>query len=363
MHVIRVKLGRRSYDIVVGRNIIPLLGGYIKKLNIGNNAYIITNPLVKSRCLPGLVRELKKSGLNFKIKVIPDTEKSKSIKTLMEVINDLAKFDLKSRTFIIALGGGVVGDLSGLVASMYKRGIPYLQIPTTLLAQVDSAIGGKTAVDLKEGKNLIGSIYQPRLVFSDLALLESLPERQLRTGLAEVIKYAIIRDSRFFTYLEKESANILKLKSPALEHIVKSCSKIKADIVSRDERETKGIRTVLNFGHTMAHAIEAATGFNKYTHGEAVALGMLIALDISQGLGLISNSLNKRAQDLIKAAGLPLRIDSLPLKNIMKAFYKDKKFFGAKTRLVLITGLGQARIAENVPLGIIEEALRKRINV
>jgi len=361
MHTVRVKLDKRSYDIVIGRNIIPSLGGYIKRLDIGESAYIITNPLVKSKCSQALTRELKKSGLKFKIRIIPDTEKSKSIATLSSVINDLAKFDKKSRTFIIALGGGVVGDLSGLVASMYKRGIPYIQIPTTLLAQVDSAIGGKTAVDLREGKNLIGSIYQPRLVFSDVKLLESLEPRQLRAGLAEIIKYGLIKDSRLFVYLERECKNILKLEPRALEHVVNCSSRIKADIVSRDEREAKGLRTVLNFGHTTAHALEAVTGFNKYNHGEAVALGMLVALDISRSLGLINSGLNKRAQRLIKAAGLPLKIDRIPLKKIMDVFYRDKKFIGAKARVVLITGLARPKVAQDVPSGIIEEAIRNRI--
>lgn len=361
MRTIRVKLDKRSYDIVIGTDIIPLLGKYIKKLDIGNSAYIITNTYVKEKCSRVLIRELKKSGLNFKIKVIPDTEKSKSIPVLTAVINDLAKFDLKKRVFIIALGGGVVGDLSGLVASIYKRGIPYIQIPTTLLAQVDSAIGGKTAVDLKEGKNLIGAIYQPRLVLSDCCLLKSLDIRQLRAGLAEVIKYGIIKDSRLFTYLEREYRNILKLKVLALERIVRSSSLIKADIVGRDEREAKGIRTALNFGHTLAHAIEAAFSFKKYNHGEAVALGMLIALDISQSLKLINSSLNKRVESLIKKAGLPTKIESIRLNELMQAFYRDKKFSGAKNRLVLITGLGKVKIVENVPLEIIEKALKNRI--
>ena len=361
MQIIKVKLGKRSYAIVVGNKITPFLGRYLEKLNLGNSAFIITNPLVKAKCAGELTKALRRAGLSFKIRVIPDTEKSKSIAVLSSVIRDLAKFDLKKRTFIIALGGGVVGDLSGLVASIYKRGIPYIQIPTTLLAQVDSAIGGKTAVDLKEGKNLIGAFYQPRLVFSDVSLLKSLDTRQLRSGLAEVIKYGIIKDSRLFTYLEKNCADILQFRTAALRRIVKSSSKIKADIVGRDEREEKGLRTVLNFGHTLGHAIEAASGFNRYTHGEAVGLGMLIALDISQRVGLLNSALKKRLGDLIKKAGLPVKIDRLELKNIINAYHRDKRFIGGKNRLVLIAGLGRAKIVKNVPLEIIEEAVRNRI--
>jgi 3-dehydroquinate synthase len=361
MQIIKVKLGKRSYDIVVGNKITPFLGRYLEKLNLGNSAFIITNPLVKAKCSGELTKALRRAGLSFKIRVIPDTEKSKSIAVLSSVIRDLAKFDLKKRTFIIALGGGVVGDLSGLVASIYKRGIPYIQIPTTLLAQVDSAIGGKTAVDLKEGKNLIGAFYQPRLVLSDVAMLKSLDSRQLRTGLAEIIKYGIIKDRQLFTYLEKNCEDVLRLKTTALERIVKSSSKIKADIVSRDEREEKGLRTILNFGHTLGHAIECACGFNQYNHGEAVSLGMLIALDISEEVGLINGVLKKRIGNLIEKAGLPVKIDKLELKNIIKAYHRDKKFVGRRNRLVLITGLGKAEVVVNVPLDIIEEAVKSRI--
>ncbi len=361
MRIVKVKLDKRSYDIIIGKNIIRLLPRYINKLNIGNNAYIISNPYVRNKYSKNLLKALNKGGISSKIKTIPDTEKSKSILMLSSVINDLARFDLKKRTFIIALGGGVVGDLSGLVASIYKRGIPYIQIPTTLLAQVDSSIGGKTAVDLREGKNLVGAFYQPSLVTSDVNLLQSLDARQLRTGLAEVIKYGIIKDSRLFAYLEKEYKDIIKLKLKALEYIVNASSKIKADIVQRDEREAKGIRTALNFGHTVGHAIEAAAGFSKYTHGEAVALGMLVASDISQKLGLINNSLNTRIEGLIRKAGLPLAINEVSLKEIMKAIYRDKKFSGAKNKLVLIAGLGKVKIVKDVPLEIIEEALNRRI--
>jgi 3-dehydroquinate synthase len=362
MRMVKVKLGGRSYDIVIGKDIISLIPRYIKKLDIGDSAYIITNSYVKNKYSKALVKALSKAGITSRIKSIPDTEKSKSISTLSAVINDLAKFDLKKRLFIIALGGGVVGDLSGLIASIYKRGIPYIQIPTTLLAQVDSSIGGKTAVDLREGKNLVGAFYQPRLVFSDSCLLKSLDSRQLRAGLAEVIKYGIIKDSRLFAYLEKEYKNILGLKLEALEYAVSASSKIKAEIVSKDEREAKGIRTALNFGHTTAHAIEAASGFSKYNHGEAVALGMLIASDISLKLGLINNNLNSRIEALIKKYSLPVTIEGVSLKEIMKAIYRDKKFSGAKNKLVLISGLGRVKITVNVPFKIIEEAIRNRIN-
>lgn len=361
MRVIKVKLGPRSYDIIVGRGIIRLLGGCIKKLDLGDSAYVITNDLIKRKYGAKISASLKAAKIRFKINTIPDTEKSKSINVLSSVIRDLAKFDLKSRTFIIALGGGVVGDLSGLAASIYKRGIPYIQIPTTLLAQVDSAIGGKTAVDLREGKNLVGAFYQPALVFSDVRLLKSLNRRQLGSGLAEVIKYGIIKDSLLFSYLEKECENILKAKEKSLERVVSASSKIKAEIVQADEREEKGLRTVLNFGHTLGHAIEAASGFQKYSHGEAIALGMLVALEISEELGFLKGNLRVRAQRLIKRAGLPVTIAKIPLRKIINAFHRDKKFSGARNKLVLSAGLGKIKIAENISLEIIKQAVINRI--
>jgi 3-dehydroquinate synthase len=360
MQSVRVKLGKRSYDILVGKDILDCLGGFIKKLDLGNHAYIITNPLVKRKCSQRLISGLKKSGISFTLRCVPDTEESKSIKVLSAVIKDLASVDLKKRTFIIALGGGVVGDLSGFLAAIYKRGIAYVQVPTTLLAQVDSAIGGKTAVDLKEGKNLVGAFYQPSLVISDVSLLRSLNKRQLSAGLAEVIKYGIIKDKSLFVYLERELSRVLTYQSSALERIVKSSSKIKADIVSCDEKEEKGLRTILNFGHTIGHAVESASGFKRYNHGEAVALGMLVAADISRSLKLIDKNLYLRIEALIKSAGLPVKIEKLSWKKIISASHRDKKFIGSKNRFVLSAGLGKTKIIENIPLKIIEEAIRAR---
>lgn len=362
MRTIKLNLDKRSYTIVVGYDIINSIGKFITKLNIGLDGYVITNAAIKSSygCL--LKKSLKRSNLNIKFKTVPDTEKSKSIKTLSSIISGIAKFDKKKRIFIIAFGGGVVGDLSGFIASVYKRGIPYIQIPTTLLAQVDSSIGGKTGIDLPEGKNLVGAIYQPRLVFSDVKLLKTLDQRQIRAGLAEVIKYAVIKDGLLFNYLEKNYKSILNLKPKALEYIVNCCSNIKADIVEQDEREEKGIRTILNFGHTVGHAIEAAANYKSYNHGEAVSLGMLVALDISSSLNLTNQSTVKRIERLVKAVNLPARIKGISLQRIINAHYHDKKFIGSKNRFVLIKSIGKAKIAENIPLRIIKEAIEKRLS-
>lgn len=226
---------------------------------------------------------------------------------------------------------------------------------------MDSAIGGKTAIDLVEGKNLVGAFYQPRLVVSDVKFLKTLNTRQIRSGLAEVIKYGIIKDKKLFCYLEARFKDIFACKDYALEYIVKNCSSIKADIVQRDEREEKGIRTVLNFGHTLGHAIELAGNFKAYNHGEAIALGMLIAADISKTFNLIDGATFVRIENLIKIIGLPSRINRVSLNDIINAHYRDKKFKGLKNRFVLIGGIGKTKIVENIPIKIIRQAIRKRL--
>jgi 3-dehydroquinate synthase len=359
--VIKLNLRKRTYPIIVGNRIIGILGRYILKLGMGYDAYIITNVAVKNRYGRELSAALKNFGLTVRFKLIPDTEKSKSLDTAYAIIKDITRYDKKRQIFIIAFGGGVVGDLAGFVASIYKRGIAYIQVPTTLLAQVDSSIGGKTAVDLIQAKNLVGTFYQPRLVFSDVNMLKTLDLRQIKSGLAEVIKYGIIKDTQLFNYLEKKYPDILSLKLSVLEFMVWRSSLIKAKIVQADEREEKGLRTILNFGHTIGHAIEAAGNYKKYNHGEAVALGMLVASDMSKKLGLLGDIPAKRIEDLIKAVGLPTKIRKVSIADIISAHYRDKKFIGAKNKFVLIKDIGKTKIVENVPLAVIREALHRRL--
>jgi len=361
MEKIKVNLKERSYDILVGMNILRNLAEFIRSVKLGKDAYIITNKFLKIRYGGKLEEPLKKSGFSVRFKLVPDSETSKSFNIANAVLNDIARYDRKKQVFIISFGGGVIGDLSGIVASLYKRGIPYIQVPTTLLAQVDSGIGGKTAVDLSEGKNLVGTFYQPRLVLSDVELLKTLDLRQLKSGLAEVVKYGIIKDKQLFSYLEDHFLDILDRKTLAFTFIVRRCSSIKAGIVGKDEREEKGLRTILNFGHTLGHAIEAAGGFRGYNHGEAVALGILCASRISEKLGLLDDETFIRIENLIRAVGLPVKIKKLTIAGIIKAYYHDKKFKSAKNRFVLIEGIGRAGIVEDIALGIIKEVLRERI--
>jgi len=359
MRKIKVNLGLRSYNIIIGRGIFNKLGLELLKLKIGTDAYIITNSLVKNKYGAILRKELLKNGFNLHFKVVPDSEKSKSLETASSVIRDLARFDQARKVFIIAFGGGVVGDLAGFVAAVYKRGVGYVQIPTTLLAQVDSSIGGKTAVDLDLGKNLVGAFYQPSLVFSEINFLKSLDKRQLVSGVAEVIKYAVIKDSRLFSFLENKYNSVLKGNPQALERIVCACSSIKAGIVSKDEKEALGLRTILNFGHTIGHAIETASGYNDYNHGQAVSLGMIVAADLSRMLNLIDPRLVTRIRDLIRLYGLPIKLKGVSTQKILRAFWRDKKFTGKQNKLVLICGMAKPKIARNVPLVSIKEAIKK----
>ncbi|HNW40228.1 MAG TPA: 3-dehydroquinate synthase, partial [Candidatus Omnitrophota bacterium] len=345
------------YQIVIGSGIFYQLGAYLKNLDIGTDAFIITNAFLKNKYGAQLSQVLSAGGFNCYFKLVADSEKSKSIQTAGCVIKELAKFDRKRKVFIVAFGGGVIGDLAGFVASVYKRGISYVQIPTTLLAQVDSAIGGKTAVDLDLGKNLVGAFYQPRLVFSEINFLKSLDLTQLRCGMAEVIKYAVIRDPKLFKFLENKYKKVMQHDPVVLGVIVHLCSRIKAGIVGLDEKETRGLRSILNFGHTIGHAIEAAGGYKGYSHGQAVGLGMVAAVDLSNILGLIDAGSAGRMKQLIKLYGLPVKVKGVSKAKIIQAHYHDKKFSGKENKFVLISAIGKPRIVRNIKLELIKEAI------
>jgi 3-dehydroquinate synthase len=361
MRKIKVNLGKRSYQIIIGSGILDQLGAYLKKLNIGTDVFIITNAFLRNKYGAKLLEVLSASGLNGHFKLVADSEKSKSIKTASLVLKELAKFDQKKKVFIIAFGGGVVGDLAGFVASVYKRGINYVQVPTTLLAQVDSAIGGKTAVDLDLGKNLVGAFYQPRMVFTEINFLKSLDIMQVRCGMAEVIKYAVIKDQDLFSFLENNEQKAMHGNPVILEAIINACSRIKANIVAQDEKETTGLRSILNFGHTIGHALEAASEYKGYNHGQAVSLGMMVAVDLSKRLGLIDAQLALRIRNLIKLYGLPMKIEGVTVAKIIRAHYHDKKFSGKENKFVLIGGIGKPIIKRNIGLNLIKEAICRLI--
>jgi 3-dehydroquinate synthase len=262
---------------------------------------------------------------------------------------------LDRRTPLSALGGGVVGDLAGFAAATYLRGVPFVQIPTTLLAQVDSSIGGKTAVNHSRGKNLIGAFYQPRLVLIDVETLPTLPARDLRSGLAEVVKYGVIARPDLFELLERRAADVLAGDADLLTHVIRDCCQIKADVVSADEHEA-GVRLTLNFGHTFGHAIEAAGGFSSYTHGEAVAIGMMWATELSLRLGMCTPELHRRLHGLLQAFNLPTTLSN-PTQGLRDALLLDKKVIGGRQRFILVEALGNVSIRDDVPPALVEEVI------
>lgn len=358
MKTIQVRLKNNSYPILTGTNILGRLGAVLKGMNIGTDAVIVTNPVVRRLHAKALVAGLKKSGFTVKVMEVPDGERAKSAKYAFGLMEKIARYDTMKKVFVIAFGGGVVGDLAGYVAAAYKRGVPYVQVPTTLLAQIDSAIGGKVAIDLPVGKNLVGAFYQPKIVYSDMRVLSTLSRRQIRNGLAEAVKYGVIADSRLFRYIAGHYKKLLAAEPAALEYVVDRCSRIKARVVEADELETKSIRTILNFGHTVGHAVEAAGGYQGYHHGEAVALGMRVAADISSRLGLLSRSDAAALNGLLSAVGLPGQIKKVRLQNILKIMAHDKKFKAGKNRFVLARTIGKVCIREGVAQKLIRQAIR-----
>jgi len=359
MKTIKVRLKDRSYNILVGKDLIASCGRRLKGLDIGRDAIVITNNRVAGLFRRPVLRSLKSACLTALFLTVPDSEKAKSIRIVTGLIDRISRYDVGRRIFIIALGGGVVGDVAGFVSATYKRGIPYAQIPTTLLAQVDSAIGGKTAIDLPVAKNMVGAFYQPRLVISDIRALKTLPADQIRSGIAEVIKYGVIKDGVLFEYLEKNAGKIMALDDASLEFIVSRSSAIKAGIVSKDEFDRKDVRAALNFGHTLGHAVETASGYSGYSHGQAVAIGMAIASKISSRLGILPGREAARIISLIERFGLPSSIrKNLDFSDIYNAHQHDKKFAGTN-RFVLPSRIGHVRIVEGVPDNVIRKVLKE----
>lgn len=360
MKEIKVSLSsRQNYSIIIGNNLLKNIPVYLSSLKLPKEIFIVTNTLIKNKYGKELGRSLRKGGFSFRFYTVIDSEKAKSISSAVRLVETLADYARHKKITVVAFGGGVVGDLASFIASIYKRGVPVVHIPTTLLAQIDSSIGGKTAIDLTIAKNLVGTFYQPRLVVCDLRLLASLDKRQIKSGLAEAIKYAIIKNRKLFSFLEQKFHSIFSRDIPTLEHLVYECAKIKAGIVGLDEKEEKGIRTILNFGHTIGHAIEAAGGYTKYSHGEAIALGMIAASRISRGLGLLSEEALQRILNLITNIGLPQEISDIREKDVLKAYKLDKKFIGRTNRLVLLKDIGKTCVCQNISEKAINNAIRE----
>lgn len=354
----------RPYDILIGKNLSLKLISYLKKINPGNYALVLTNKTIY-KTFKDKIKYIfpKNKSIEFEFKVLPDTEKIKSLFYLTRILNKLGSLNFQKKPFLICWGGGVIGDLGGFSSAIYKRGIIYIQLPTTLLSQIDSSIGGKTGIDLNSGKNLAGSFWQPSLVLSDLSFLKTLKSGQIKEGLSEAIKYGLISDKKLFKFIEENYSAIFKKNLQILETLVSWCSRIKKEIVEKDEREEKGLRTILNFGHTFAHALEAASGY-KLSHGKAVALGIIAAINLSRRISLLKDEkISFQINALFRKIGLPTRIFSLRKDYILEAMKKDKKFINRKTRFVLLEKPEKPVIKEEIPRILIIEALREIVSI
>ena len=358
MRVVNVPLAARSYSIHIGPGLLGQLATQCQALELSGKCAVISDRNVARRYARSCLTVLKLFGFEPVLIKVPAGELAKSLKVVQQCYDQLAKHRLERRSFVVALGGGVVGDLAGFVAATYLRGLPFVQVPTTLLAQVDSSVGGKVGVNLKAGKNLVGAFYQPRLVLCDITTLRTLPPREFRAGLAEVIKYGIIYDAALFDQLERDMDRILAKDPDVLETVIARCCEIKAEVVAQDETES-GLRAILNFGHTIGHAIEAVSGYRKYLHGEAISIGQVAAARLSAIHSGLAKSDVDRIAGLFKRAGLPTKIKiSRPLlTRLHKAMLLDKKVSGGEMKFVLAERIGKVHWGQPVPMQSVGQVL------
>ncbi|MGH7984185.1 MAG: 3-dehydroquinate synthase [Candidatus Udaeobacter sp.] len=350
-----VTLGKQRYRVLIGEDLLEQLGARVRQHVQGKTCAIITDSNVASLFAGRVKQSLASASFQPTLITIPAGEKSKTLQQVGAICDQIIAAGLDRRSFVIGLGGGVISDISGFVAAIYHRGIPHVQIPTTLLAMVDSSIGGKTGVNTRDGKNLIGAVHHPLLVIDDLDVLKSLPSREFNQGFAEIIKHAVIADAKMFRTLQSWEAG----EAPALQSLIKRNIRIKSKIVAKDERDRTGERALLNFGHTVGHAIERAGGYRKFLHGEALSLGIVAACAISIRRAGLSPDERDAIVDLLRQFALPTRLPkNFPSKEIFDALKFDKKFEDGKVRFVVTPRIGAAHLANDVTLDDIREAIR-----
>jgi 3-dehydroquinate synthase len=358
MRTVQVLLGNRSYSIHIGQGMLSQLSDECVRLKLSRRCAVISDRNVARFYGKTTVNALCKAGFDPAVITVPAGEKAKSLRVVERCYDQLAAHRIERRSFIVALGGGVVGDLAGFVAASYLRGITFVQVPTSLLAQVDSSVGGKVGVNLAAGKNLVGAFYQPRVVLCDLETLRTLPPREFRAGLAEVIKYAIIYDENLFLRLERDLSKLIRQHGQTLSEVVARCCEIKAEVVAQDETEG-GLRAILNFGHTIGHALEAICGYGTLLHGEAISIGQVAAARISsEVLGLPPGQV-RRITRLFEKAGLPtsIRLTSKQRSRMFDTMKLDKKVSAGEVTFVLAKKIGTVEWGRKVPIDVIERAM------
>jgi len=361
MELVKVDLGERSYEIKIGKGLLSDLDQALEEIGFkfNNKVLIITDERVKDLYGSQITEVMDKSKFNFRLTSVPEGEGSKSLEMAQKLYDEAVDFGLERDSLIIAFGGGVVGDLAGFIAATYMRGVPFVQIPTTLLAQVDSSVGGKVAVNHEAGKNLIGAFYQPQLVLVDLEVLNTLDQRDIQSGLAEIIKYGVIWDKEFFNYLQDKQEAIKGLDLDVLAKVIQRSCQIKAEVVAEDEKEL-GMRAILNYGHTIGHAIEALSGYGEYRHGEAVAIGMISAMELAHRLDMVTKDEVQRQKELIINLGLPVEFGDLKVSDIIAKTKQDKKVKDGKVRFILPEKIGGVKIVSEVDEEVIAEVLKEQ---
>lgn len=359
MQVVRVELGDRSYQIRIEAGILKDLGPALRSLGFSSRIGLLSNPTVYGIYGGTVMASLRDAGFSAAEIIIPDGESFKNLATVEAIYGKLLDAKLDRRSCLVALGGGVIGDITGFAASTYMRGIDFIQVPTTLLSQVDSSVGGKTGVNHPLGKNMIGTFWQPRLVWIDPVTLRTLAVRELRAGMAEVIKYGIIRDADFFGFLESSRDAVMSLDQDVMSRIIKRSCEIKAEVVAEDEREG-GLRAILNCGHTIGHAVETVTRYERYLHGEAVAIGMYLEARLASHTGGIESGQLQRIGDILDAYGLPAELpDNIDIEALLAAIEIDKKTVNGALTFILPDRIGSVRIERGVPPAAVRKALQK----
>ncbi len=358
MSVVRVELAERSYDIEIGSRNLRQIGALLERLGRFSRAVVITDSNVQDLYAVAVAESLTEQ-LPVDIVSVAAGEESKSLGTAAGLWEGLIELGADRKSVVVAVGGGVVGDLAGFMAATYARGIRFVQVPTTLLAQVDSSVGGKVGINLTEAKNMVGAFLQPLAVLIDTDTLRTLPEREYVAGLGEVVKYGVILDAELFAYLEQNIKTLIARDPQVLQQVVARCCQLKADIVRQDEREETGLRAVLNYGHTFGHALETLTHYKRYLHGEAVAIGMQCAASLAERLGHVAPGLAERQGRLMAALGLPVEMPKLDPQKILASMMHDKKVEHGQLRLVLPTRLGQVELVADVPADDVLAVLEK----
>jgi 3-dehydroquinate synthase len=353
---VRVDLGPRGYDIVIGTASLGGVGAFARGRCQGTLALVVADEHVAAHAA-AVTASLRTAGFDTHVAQLPHGESQKSLKSAETLYDELVRLRADRRTLIVAVGGGVIGDLAGFVAATFNRGLPLLMVPTTLLAMVDSSVGGKVAVNHPKAKNLIGVFHQPVGVWIDTDTLATLPGRDYKSGLAEVVKYGVILDADFFAWLETHSGAVLRREPQAVRHIVTRSCRLKADVVEKDEREETGLRAALNYGHTFGHAFETAAGYGGWLHGECVAAGMICASRLAERLGRIGADVTERQRRLLERFGLPTRPEPWPTANLLATMRSDKKAVAGKMRFVLPSRLGAVELVE-VPEADVQTVLR-----